>query len=104
MARRKREKPIAVDRAFWRGNQLNTRLRAALWAVEPSLAAAITEDRLQANDLADPHRRLRELAALADRVRPHVPPGVVHHTLPESLTARGSAEGTLTDSSKGSDD
>lgn len=87
MARRKREKPIPVDRAFWRGNQLNTRLRAALWAVEPSLAAAFTKERLQANDLADPHRRLRELAALVGRVRPHVPLDVDLNTLPESLTA-----------------
>ena len=75
MARRKREKPIAVDRAFWRGNNLNTRLRVALWTVEPSLAAAFTEERLQANHRADPHRRLRELEALTDKVRRLCPPG-----------------------------
>jgi len=87
---RKKAVPKVVDAgtAEHRARQIHTRIRVALWSVEPGVGPLKQEAR-RALRLTDPAARLEALRLLADRIRPHLSPAAQRWTLPLSLTRDG---------------
>lgn len=86
MARRKQVElePEDEQRRTWRANQVNTRIRVALWALEPN-GGPLSRARIEADENLYPGGRLHDLLELAERIRPLCAAKVRNNVLPEKL-------------------